>query len=190
MKELQEWLQQDQVTQESETMIEWKEYPYNRDYLVSNDGKIVGKRGKTLKSYISTCGYVMHKINIGGRWVSKGLHRIVAETFIPNPLGLSDVDHVNGDKLDNRLDNLRWLSHKDNCSRNDFDKIADSIRKRIVKIDKSGNELKRYRSVVDAANELVRQGVTDNRHCAGNIISGIRKGLIRYGYYWKYLQKE
>ena len=44
------------------------------------------------------------------------IHRLVAEAFIPNPLGLRDVDHIDGNKSNNRVENLRWVSHKENCN--------------------------------------------------------------------------
>ena len=44
------------------------------------------------------------------------IHRLVAEAFIPKPLGATDVDHIDGDKTNNRVENLRWVSHKENTN--------------------------------------------------------------------------
>ena len=44
------------------------------------------------------------------------VHRLVARAFIPNPLGLKDVDHIDGNRTNNRVENLRWVSHKENCN--------------------------------------------------------------------------
>lgn len=45
---------------------------------------------------------------------NKRIHRIIAETFIPNPENKPCVDHIDGDKLNNRVDNLRWVTHLEN----------------------------------------------------------------------------
>lgn len=44
------------------------------------------------------------------------IHRLVAQTFIPNPDNLTDVDHIDGDKDNNNVENLRWCTHKQNIN--------------------------------------------------------------------------
>lgn len=173
-------------------MTEWKEYPLNREYLVSDDGQILGwykghHTRRKLKQSISKCGYAMQKVNIGGKMINKGIHRIMAETFLPNPLGLTDVDHINGDKLDNRLENLQWLTHKDNCQKREpSELLRQKLCVKVVMLDTNHKAVKTYDSITDAAKELVAKGIAKNKRCNANISSGIRKNAIRYGYYWEY----
>jgi hypothetical protein len=50
-----------------------------------------------------------------GRQTSAFIHRLVATAFVPNPLLLPEVNHINGDKADNRAENLEWVSHRGNA---------------------------------------------------------------------------
>lgn len=54
------------------------------------------------------------------------VHRLVAEAFAPNPHSLDKVDHINGDILDNRAANLRWVTQRQNC-RNKIDNRAGKL---------------------------------------------------------------
>lgn len=67
---------------------------------------------RVLKPYIHTNGYV--RINLG-RGNRKYVHRLVAEAFICNPERKPQVDHVDGDRTNNVVGNLRWVTHKENC---------------------------------------------------------------------------
>lgn len=59
-------------------------------------------------------GYYMVNLTVNGVRHQEWVHRLVAETFIDNPENLPEVDHKNGRKLDNRANNLRWVTKEDN----------------------------------------------------------------------------
>lgn len=59
-------------------------------------------------------GYLIATLTLKRKRTRKNLHRLVALAFIPNPLNLRDVNHKNGIKTDNKVENLEWLSHSDN----------------------------------------------------------------------------
>lgn len=95
---------------------EWATIPGYDGYLVSTLGHVfsfvkndfmVGE--ETDKGYLR----VGLKKNEGGTRKIR-IHRLVAEAFLPNPEGKTQVDHKNGVKVDNRLSNLRWLSNAEN----------------------------------------------------------------------------
>lgn len=56
------------------------------------------------------------QVSVPKRKDLKLVHRIVAETFLSNPKGYNEIDHLNRDKSDNRIENLRWCTHKANMS--------------------------------------------------------------------------
>jgi len=105
---------------------EWKVIPNHPDYEVSNLGNFRRKTegqgtrpGKPRKTYINpVTGY--RNVTFGtGKKGQRGTrtysaHRLVAEVWVPNPDKYCCVDHINKDRADNRVENLRWLSYKMN----------------------------------------------------------------------------
>lgn len=96
-------------------MIEWR--AYNECYLISNYGhvKSLPRRGtsskeKILIQKVSKTGY--HSVNLNGKW--KLVHRLVAELFIPNTENKKFVDHIDFNKSNNIVQNLRWVSMEEN----------------------------------------------------------------------------
>lgn len=65
-----------------------------------------------LSAWVHTTGYMRVSL---GRNKYRYVHRLVAETFLPNPEALPQVDHIDGDRKNNRLDNLRWVSARQNA---------------------------------------------------------------------------
>lgn len=98
-------------------MIEFKIIKGFDDYLVSNYGGIIScKNGRKFerKAVKDTKGYMRVCLCMGGVMATRKIHREVAIAFIPNPENKSEVNHINGIKSDNRVENLEWVSHLDN----------------------------------------------------------------------------
>lgn len=83
---------------------------YKDNYTVFNDGVIFGPSGIKLKPKQDKRGYMTCDIEHHNERV----HRIVANCFIPNPENKSQVNHINGIKNDNRVENLEWNTPKEN----------------------------------------------------------------------------
>lgn len=98
----------------------WKKIKDFENYEVSTDGEVrslnYARSGKCriMKPQPNGNGYLGVGLSKNNKSHTKTIHRLVAEAFIPNPDNLRDVDHINGDRTDNRVENLRWCSHKDN----------------------------------------------------------------------------
>ena len=92
------------------TTTNWATYPDDPGYSVSDHGEVRGPRGWTLTGDLVKGGY--HRVNIRGSHML--VHRIVARTFIgPIPDGL-EVNHKDGNKSNNRADNLEFVTPSEN----------------------------------------------------------------------------
>lgn len=84
------------------------------NYIVYPDGKLFSiKRGVFLKGGLDTDGYRQHILCVNGERYCKKIHRLVAQAYIPNPHNHPVINHKDGDKLNNNVDNLEWctISH-------------------------------------------------------------------------------
>lgn len=86
------------------------------DIYVSDDGKVFRKRNNELILCAThdAKGYDRVTIKIDGKWKHKMVHRLVAMAFIPNEHNKPLVDHINRNTKDNRVENLRWVTVKEN----------------------------------------------------------------------------
>jgi len=79
-------------------------------YWIDEDGHIFNRHGRCLKPTKDSSGYL--QVNLKSK--STSIHRLVAQQFIPNPLGLETVNHIDGNKLNNHISNLEWMTREDN----------------------------------------------------------------------------
>lgn len=84
--------------------------------IVRSDGKIKRFRGMLLKFSKINSGYLTVTLSKDGKEKQYLIHRLVAETFIPNPKHLSQVNHKDENKLNNRLSNLEWCTERYNTN--------------------------------------------------------------------------
>ena len=101
----------------------WKSIKsYEGLYEISSLGRVksLNYRGtgkeKVLKNIEDRKGYLMVCLTKNGKQKHFKVHRLVAEAFIPNPEGKPCIDHINTIKNDNRVENLRWVTHEENSN--------------------------------------------------------------------------
>ena len=87
------------------------------DRIVDNPAVKGGKqkrKGKILKQFYSTKGYLQVFLNMRGKRITISTHRLVATAFIPNPENKPEVNHKNGDRSKNWAEHLEWSTQKEN----------------------------------------------------------------------------
>lgn len=193
-------------------MEEWKEIPiFDGRFLVSNLGRVkqavrYDSRGRKAGGKVLCLnkrdkdGYCIAQIRCKGEIKYLRVHRLVAEAFVPNPDGKPQVDHINAVRDDNRAENLRWATSKENhnnpisvennrraqtgkkMSAESSRKKRDAMSKRpVVQYTVDGAFVAHFEAVIDAAKSL------GNRKFCGNI-SNCCKGKCKTarGFVWRY----
>lgn len=169
----------------------WKSFGYE-DYEVSNFGRVKSYKydkvnGKIMKPYLDTKGYLQIDLQLDGRKrqnrIHLAVHRLVAKAFIPNPDNLPQVNHIDEDKTNNRVDNLEWCTNEYNCNYGHHgENIAKKTRKPVYSIDKDGN-IENFDGVRVAA-----RAMTGNPNHSGgdivNVINGKRKTAYGRQWFW------
>ena len=176
----------------------WKDIPnYENLYQVSNIGNIRTKKTLKNRRIAYTHGYPSIILRKNNKYRNLTIHRLVAQAFIPNPNNYNVVNHINGDKTDNRIENLEWCTHKHNTQEayrlglmNISEKHIEQMRnlgiksgKKVAQKDLQGNVIQIFRSGNQASIQTnISQGLISQ--CCN------KKIKMAGGYLWEYLEKE
>ena len=142
---------------------------YEGLYAITSCGKVWSYKKKMfLVPRANSKGYLRVKLFKDGKVKNYRIHRLVAEAYIPNTDNLPQVDHIDNDKTHNYVNNLQWITNRDNCRK--------SKNKPILQYDLYGNFIREWECAYDVGKE-VNGGIN-------NCLKGRRK--TAYGFLWKY----
>lgn len=130
----------------------WKQVPNTiKTYFVSNLGRFQNASGTILKK-MKPCNNGYLRVTIDNKTCR--LHRIVAYVFLPNPENKDQVNHKDGNKLNNTLDNLEWVTNQENQIHKFEFGLGNSYTRNIIQYDLKGNEINKFGSIKKASIEL------------------------------------
>ena len=168
--------------------IEWKPLVFEgnaTNYEVNNIGDVRNKlSGKILSPYIDRDGYKHVSIIVNGNQYHRGVHRFVAQAFIPNPDNKPQVNHINGNKQCNWVGNLEWVT----CSENAKHAFSTGLKHAILG---SNNVLSHYTD--DDINDVCRMLASGVSNKKISQITGVdRKYItdIKKGRRWKHISRN
>lgn len=173
---------------------EWRPVVINGEktiYIVSNFGRVViAERGRGIMfgsekaQYNSQSGYKMVTIRHNGRTFPTRVHRLVAEAFVPNELGLPFVNHKDENRANNRADNLEWCNNTYNVNYGTIkDRAGAPFRKKVCQYSYDGKLVKVWDSLASIGKEKEYTW-----ECVSNCARGIKK--THKGYFWLFLDDE
>ena len=162
-----------------------------KDYLVSDEGYVLGKNGKRLKPSLNHKGYQIINIMVDGHRKGLSVHTAIMMTFRPYEK-LDDtyqVNHIDGNKTNNHIENLEWVTQSENMKHSvmvlgNNVGINNGSSRGIIGRCKSDNSIIEFDTLIDGGKHFNprKPRVGQNNICRA--LNGMRKSA--YGYVWEY----
>ena len=171
----------------------------------TEENLVISVRGEVLKRYPRSCRYGGRRdfyevvnvkpnaagylqVNVPVRGTTTLVHRLVAEAFIDNPQGYTEIDHLNRDKSDNSVTNLRWVTHSENMRNSTMHKVRSSWQN-IVATDLVTGEIYEFSRSRDIVPFSLSRGW--GRGWSTAIHRKLEQnGGTAYGFYWQVKNKK
>lgn len=156
---------------------QWKEF---KGYLISSKGRVRHKEKNNLLKPSIACGYYKIRLSQNGMVTDYLIHKLVYQLFNDDYDNLKIIDHIDGNKLNNDIYNLRQVSLSENVSYSLYEQKTNSSAKRVGQYDLNNNFIKDFPSARIAAKELGLDSSTISKVCRG-------KNKTHGGFIFKYL---
>lgn len=168
----------DRVSYERWTRI--KDYP---DYLVSTFGRVKSFRnprtnlngGQIIKG-VDRKGYRRVELYSNNGRKTINIHRLVAMTFIPNPDNKETINHIDGNKINNRVDNLEWNTRQENFNHANDNGLHPKPRIAVLQFTMDGNFVGEFESISEASRQTgvgmgnIANACYEDRYSAGGFV--------------------
>lgn len=154
--------------------VAWRQFPNHPLYEVSNTGLVRRKdSGRLRKPVKIKNGYLTIMLTDRGRYELEYVHRAVATAFIPNSKNLPQVNHIDKNKQNNRVENLEWCTAKEN--------VQHSQSRVVYQCDKNGAVINSFSGLREAERKIGAKHGSIGRALLGQYKTA-------YGYKWRYAE--
>lgn len=142
-------------------------------YVEEHNGKKQFRKGQIIKPRLNKNGYLQLALNKNSKRKMKYVHILIAETFLENNEKLETVNHKDGNKLNNNMDNLEWASYSEN-NQHAYSELNRSVTKEGAKpktvyfIDTQDNSVKQFNSIKETTINVGLSHTQINRYIHSN----------------------